>query len=96
MSKIDKEFDERFVFNKASVSKDGVFITEDVHKLKKFIKDKIKEITDEMIGELKAIEYMDKRHEHYNDHVMTSQERAFGYNRKRQEIIDIRDKYLKD
>ena len=90
MSKIDKEFDERFPTFKGIGARHPIF-EENVspNHIKQFIHQKIKEITDEMIGEENE-EYIPDDQEYALD-----EGEKIGYNKKRQEITTIANKYLK-
>jgi len=98
MSKIDKEFDENFKPQRINIVDYGNAIEERDEEIKLFYKNKLKQITDEMIGEEEEENGEDMRCRcEGNDNYYTCDcdySRAEGRNQKRDEIIKIRDNYL--
>jgi len=94
MKNLDKQFDEKFGYKDALT--DGT-------KIKQFYNQKIKEMVDEMIGEenphksqlcqnRNGLEYCGTCEQAWDN--CSCSARNTGYNKKRQEIINISKKYI--
>lgn len=93
ITKIEKEFDEKFTTKEivttnkkiieVAITRDKRSSTRDsVKKIKQFYQEKIQDIVDEMVGEIKDVYYSERGFHEMN-----------GKNKKRQEIIKIAQRW---